>query len=235
MNQKKILSDLLQLKASENRVFVFDIDSTLYNVSPRNQEIVRHFSQIEENLNEELKTKLFSYKTSPKDWGIKAGLLRLGVQNFDQKIIKKIKSHWDQYFFGAHFLKHDLEYPGAVSYLKKLDQISPVYYLTGRDITRMGLGTEAQLKDSGFPLVKDRNKLILKPDKDFLDHDYKLEEIKKLKKTFNEIHFFENEPVIMNTIYDNLPDVKLYLIDSVHSGRAQAYDHILKIDPGFEF
>lgn len=227
---QKILTDLLKLEKSDSRVFVFDIDSTLYDVTPRNQEIVRHFGETKE-LDEQLKTKLKNFNSKSDDWGIKDGLMRLNLNSLNEMIIKSIKSHWNQYFFSKDFLHLDQEYPGAVEYLNTLNKISPVYYLTGRDTERMGEGTKAQLKNSNFPMDVERNKLILKPDKTLLDHHYKLEELKNLKKSFNEVHFFDNEPVILNTVFDHDPEIKIYFVDSVNSGRAEIYPHISSIKP----
>jgi FMN phosphatase YigB (HAD superfamily) len=230
LETQKILKSLLKLNKDENRVFVFDIDSTLYDVTPRNQEIVRHFGETKVN-EDQLKSKLINFNSKSNDWGIKEGLLRLNLKSLNDTIIKSIKSHWNEYFFSKEFLHLDKEYPGAVAYLNALNEISPVYYLTGRDTSRMGEGTIVQLKNSKFPSDSNRNKLILKPDKSLLDHEYKLEELKKLKDSFKDIHFFDNEPVILNTVHDNNPEIKIYFVDSVNSGRANIYPHITSIKP----
>lgn len=229
-----LISYLLNLPKSDDRVFVFDIDSTLYDVTPRNQEIVRHFGETK-MLDETLKSTLKNFNSKPDDWGIKAGLLRLNLNPIDEKIIKSIKNHWNEYFFSKTFLHLDKEYPGAVSFLKKLDAISPIYYLTGRDVTSMGEGTYEQLKTSGFPMDQKRNKLILKPDKNILDHEYKLKELLELKMNFKEIYFFENEPLILNTVFDHDKDIKLYYVHSVNSGRAEIYPQIPAIQPIYTY
>lgn len=228
----KILNHLLNLPKNPDRVFVFDIDSTLYDVTPRNQEIVRHFAQTF-CLEESVKNILLNFELNSDDWGIKPGLLRILKENPQESLIKSIKKHWNEYFFSGDFLHLDQIYPGALQLVQKLDVISPVYYLTGRDIQRMGEGTEIQLKSSKFPLSNDRNKLILKPDQSILDHQYKLEELLSLKKQFSEVHFFENEPLILNTVYDAAPDIHLYYIDSVNSGRAEINPNITTLKPNY--
>jgi hypothetical protein len=226
----QIVKSFLNLKPSDDRVFIFDIDSTLYDVTPRNQQIVRHFGQTKE-LDFDLKIMLQNFDSKSEDWGIKPGLMRLKLNSLSHDLVKAIKNHWDTHFFSKDFLHLDQEYPGAVHFLQKLDELSSVYYLTGRDQERMGEGTYEQLKASRFPMDPQRNKLILKPDKGLLDHTYKLEELMKLQDKFQEIHFFENEPVILNAVYDQAPQIKLYYIDSVNSGRAEIYPHIQKIKP----
>ncbi len=231
-NHKNILDSLLNLKPSSDRVFIFDIDSTLFDVTPRNQEIVRHFAK-HSSLDETLKSLLLKFELNSDDWGIKPGLLRLLIEGNNEDLVKAIKKHWNTHFFSGDFLHLDEMYPGALIFVKKLDLISPVYYLTGRDIKRMGVGTYTQLKNTGFPISDHRNKLILKPDQEMLDHKYKLDEILELKNEFSEIHFFENEPVILNTVWDQSPDIKLYYIDSVNSGRAEINPNILTLKPEY--
>ncbi len=227
------ISKLLSLEPNNTRVFVFDIDSTLYDVIPRNQEIVRNFGRTA-NLPPELKSALEGFQSKPEDWGIKEGLKRIHENlPIDETVIKLIQKHWSKNFFTKDFLHFDKEYPGSVELLKQLDRISPVYYLTGRDIARMGEGTIEQLKKSKFPMDEKRNKLILKPDKSLLDHEYKLDELIKLKTNFSEIHFFENEPVILNAVFDKDSAIQLYYIDSVNSGRAEIYPEIKSIEPNF--
>lgn len=228
----KIINHLLNLPKKSDRVFVFDIDSTLYNVTPRNQEIVRHFAQTKP-IDENLKSILLNFELNSDDWGIKPGLMRILKESPEEALIKSIKKHWNEYFFSADFLHLDEIYPGALEFVKSLDLISPVYYLTGRDVKRMGTGTEVQLKNSGFPLSQKRNKLILKPDQNILDHQYKLDELLVLKNQFSEIHFFENEPLILNTVFESTPDIHLYYIDSVNSGRAEINPNIKVLKPHY--
>lgn len=228
-----VIKKLTQLEPSENRVFVFDIDSTLLDVTPRNQEIVRDFAKKKLTDPEKfsIKNNLENFELTSSDWGIKSGLQRLNLSTVENELLQSIKQHWDQFFFSGDFLHHDKAYPGAVEYLRFLNNISPVYYLTGRDTHRMGKGSYKQLKDHGFPLDKERNKLILKPHKKLLDHEYKLDELKILVKQFEEIHFFENEPVILNTVLEKEPSINLYYIDSVNSGRATINPNIKTIKP----
>lgn len=234
MKTSQLLLPLKQLKPSNDRVFVFDIDSTLYNVSPRNQMIVRHFAETTP-LELNLQNLLLKFISKPTEWGIKQGLLNIFKSNeIDHELIKKIKSHWNKHFFSNTFLHLDEVYPGAVNFLNQLNKISPVYYLTGRDTERMGSGTFKQLEKSGFPVDTERNVLILKPDQNILDHEYKLTEILKIKKSFNEVYFFENEPLILNTIYDFTKDIELIYVNSVNSGRAEIYPEIMEIQPNYE-
>lgn len=233
--EHNIIHKLLKLTPSENRAFIFDIDSTLYDVSPRNQHVVRHFAQTTSSLQKSIKEKLLKFKALSTEWGILPGLSRLGLTPHEHLIVLEIKAHWNQFFFNGDFLKYDREYPHAVKFLNALNSISPVHYLTGRDIPRLGTATISQLKKSLFPMNSHRNRLILKPNKSQPDRIYKLTEIKNFSAQFEDLYFFENEPVILNTIHKELPKVHLYWINSVHSQREDIYPHITSLVPNYKW
>lgn len=222
-------------QAQKEILFVFDIDSTLYNVSPRNVEIIKDFAKRSE-LPKDLQTSLLKVTALPTDWGIKTPLLRLALPNITEQLIRDIKKHWNQFFFGGDFLHHDQEYPGAIEFVNQLSKNAPTFYLTGRDIYRMGDATLKQLKNSGFPTDPEHNRLILKPDMRLLDHEYKISELKALAAQYKKIYFFENEPVILNEVIKQFPkdSVIPICIDSTHSGRALIDRSIIVIPPDYQ-
>lgn len=235
MSQKSFLKQLIEVSKNEKDcLFVFDIDSTLFNVSPRNQEIVKDFAE-KSKLESDLKQILRNFKTEADDWGIRSALLRLNIESITQDLIADIKAHWNQFFFSGHFLHFDETYPGVVEFVNQLSKNAPTFYLTGRDIHRMGKETTKQLQDTGFPIDPEHNRLILKPNKEILDHIYKVDELIKLKSQFKTIYFFENEPVILNDVKSKLSDfVYPIYVDSVHSGRAELMEGIKTISPNYE-
>lgn len=236
MNQSTLLKQIISAAETQNSVlFVFDIDSTLYNVSPRNVEIIKDFAQKKSNLDTSLQSLLLQVEASPKDWGIKPPLLRLNVPHPDQKLFIEIKQHWNQFFFSGDFLHHDIEYPGAVQFVNTLSERAPTFYLTGRDVERMGTETLTQLQQSQFPVDPEHNRLILKPNKEMLDHEYKLNELIKLSKEFKTIYFFENEPIILNEVINHFTENNVIpiCVDSTHSGRAEIDPRITVITPDY--
>lgn len=237
MGQIAFLTQLISISESKNSVlFVFDIDSTLYNVSPRNIEIIKDYAQTNaQNLTPTLQSALMSVTHHYTDWGIKTPLLRLNLLNPDMELLKNIKKHWNEFFFSGKFLHHDEEYPGAVDFVNQLSKHAPTFYLTGRDVQRMGNETLKQLSQSEFPTDPHHNKLILKPNKEMLDHEYKLEELKKLALDFDVIYFFENEPIILNEVVTHFSEDKVIpiCIASTHSGRAEINPKIKIIQPDY--
>lgn len=234
MKHIAFLQEVLKTATQQKSVlFVFDIDSTLYNVSPRNIEIIKDYAQKSSSINSELKSILLTVTAESTDWGIKTPLLRLNHPEVELPLFKKIKQHWNQYFFSGDFLHHDEEYPGAVEFVNALSQHAPTFYLTGRDIARMGEGTLKQLQNSRFPTDPIHNRLILKPDKDILDHEYKISELEKLAQEFDKIYFFENEPIILNAVADRFSAEHIIpiCVTSTHSGRAELYENIQTVEP----
>lgn len=218
---------------------VFDLDSTLFNVTFRNEAILKKFASIDEN------KQRFPHETviirqaiaEHKDWGIKDILIRYGI-DVSGEFGKCIKHFWQKEFFCNDNLHVDQPYPGAVEYVNRLYQSgADVIYLTGRDTKRMRPGTIQSLKYWKFPIEQSRTELITKPDSAFKDENYKVEELKKIltRHTPNEVWFFENEPVITHEVQKLLPQINIVFIDSVHSRRAPTPKDLPKVPMNFEW
>ena len=59
--------------------------------------------------------------------------------------------------------------------------------------------------------------LIMKEDSSIEDSIYKTNKLQTLNKTYKYIAFFENEPVILNKVSKELPQIHLFWVDSTHS------------------
>ncbi len=208
-------------------IFVFDLDSTLFNVSPRIQQIMHDFAELKEIIEKfpHATKRLKNLKVHPTDWGIRNIMGRINLPDLPHNFYVMAQDFWKEHFFANHYLHHDIPYEGAVSFLNKLQQYGhEIYYLTGRDQHRMGSGTVKSLLQHNFPLAEDYSNLALKPNKDILDTNFKrdwfLNLIKnKLENNKIEVLFFENEPVNLHEIKTHLPQIKLIFFDSTHSGK----------------
>ena len=94
-------------------------------------------------------------------------------------------------------------------------------YLTGRDVPRMSEGTERSLKNHAFPLDGQVSRMVLKPQANLDDAEFKLEVIRDCESRYDRIWLFENEPVNLNLIARECPQVGLVFIDTTHSGREE--------------
>lgn len=222
-------------------ICVFDLDSTLFNVAPRTEQILKEFGDVH-NLPDFKKIKV-----NPKDWGLKEILIREGYNLSDSKIKhlhQDLIEFWSHKFFSNEYLHYDTPYLGAVHFVQTLfEKNIDVHYLTGRDISRMGHGTREVLLKWGFPILSDSH-LHLKPHKDMDDHKFKLDWIFNFKNHSNsqiknkvqssekksEIFFFENEPVNINTIGNAVKDLKIIYLNTTHSRKENIQVPVIEIE-----
>lgn len=217
------------LNKQSQTILVFDIDSTIFNVSPRNQGILDLFTSIYSRKFPLLQEPELKIELHYKDWGLRPYLKALEINcsaKPEQKsmLIKEAKSFWNRHFFTGTFLSCDRPYPGVLSLIKFLSTIPlfEIYYLTGRDFTRMRKATLEQLKSWRLPLEKDGS-LITKPSKNLYDNFYKEKELKRLihQNPHKTIYFFDNEPSVFKSCL--FPEEKKYhpiFIESTHSERS---------------
>jgi hypothetical protein len=224
-NLNEILIQTREMTAQNLRTLaVFDLDSTLFNVSTRTQKIINEFAELH-NI-----TELGSVIVRPEDWGIKEALLRAGFSaEKNPEVALKLKNYWSEKFFSDEYLHYDVPYYGAIAFVLELHTAgAEVYYLTGRDQKRMAKGSMEVLKKWGFP-VQDST-LFLKPEKSQDDELFKHDWFTKLDKTkFSKIYFFENEPININAILDNHSEVEVIFLDTTHARKQEVTVPVKKI------
>lgn len=222
---QKILKQLLEPFESETPPVqtVFDLDSTLFCVSYRTQKIIRELGEqvdFQKRFPKEAEV-LRTIEVLPDDWGIRAALIRANLKS-SIDFFEEVKKFWTHRFFSNEYLKYDKPYEGALEYLQSLAKTGiPIRYLTGRDRVRMGPGTLETLQKWGFPLA-DYDHLIMKPTANLNDEEYKTKALMQIVSPDTVTYFFENEPLIIHHVLENLPEVKIIFMESVHSGRAEA-------------
>lgn len=230
-NQNKILSPrqiLLQIKnLSLNHprkpLVVFDLDSTLFDVSPRMEKVLIEISQTAEFIRRfpEVNSYFRNIKTLRNDWGFIKVLQRAGVDHDHYELFDYVRSAWIDKFFSNEFVHFDVPYEGASFFVNQLYHLEiPIAYLTGRDVARMEKGSREVLLKWDFPLNNDSATLILKPFKEMDDAQFKCDWFKTLDKDkFSKIYLFENEPVNINLIKKELPEIEIVFFESTHSGK----------------
>ena len=224
----------LQADSGDNMLAVFDLDSTLYNVTKRSQKILRDFSVDPKMVSRfPAETKVLqNIETQHDDWGIRQAIERSGINN--PAFFSAIKDFWVSHFFSSPYLMHDLPYDGAVEFVNDLHLAgADIMYLTGRDHKRMYQGTVASLKQWGFPIELERVELHLKPNKEMIDAEYKHSMLKSPYTNNRKIFFFENEPVIINKVLSSLPKIEIIFMNSVHSGRENSPEQLKSLNMSF--
>lgn len=229
-NLNEILKLAREMHAQNMRTLaVFDLDSTLFNVSTRSQKILHEFAETHQH--EVLK----NIEVHPTDWGIKEALLRNGYTlEKDIELLKKIRDFWSERFFSNEYIHYDVPYTGAITFVQELEKCGvEIQYLTGRDHQRMRKGSVEVLKKWGFPLQNETD-LHMKPEKSQDDELYKFDWFKKLDtKPYSQIYFFENEPININAVLDLKMQVHVVYLDTTHSRKQSVSNDIMTIK-GYE-
>ncbi|MCM2281863.1 MAG: HAD family hydrolase [Bdellovibrionaceae bacterium] len=231
---RKILEDAhLAHRKGEPFLAVFDLDSTLFDLTVRVQKIIQAFAGDAEMRKKypEACAKLPSARVHPQDWGLLEGLARAGLFEADHpEFFHDLHTHWAACFFSNSYLHEDQPLPGAVEFVQALERENArIMYLTGRDVERMWDGTVASLRAWRFPLDREHTQLVLKPHREMNDAHFKLEVIQNALHTYPHIWLFENEPVNLNLVQARCPAVRLVFIETTHSGREQAADDLDRI------
>lgn len=218
------VSEFVRARVKDSRVAViFDLDSTLFCVSPRTQNILRRLSRDESfrAAFSEASEVLANVEVLPTDWGVKQVLERARMPKMDSpELARAIRNYWRKYFFSSHDLVHDIIYPSANEYVRHLHTLgADIMYLTGRPEGSMRPGTISALHAFGFPYTADE-KLMMKPTEAQTDEGFKANLLRELVKNYDHIWFFENEPVIIEQVRASLPQVRIVFVDSTHSGKS---------------
>ena len=226
MPLNKILKNSSVHKNGKGLVAIFDLDSTVFDVSPRTEQIMKNLAanaDFQKRYPEQCKA-LSKISVESTDWGIKDSLSRHKIEGTID-FFEEVREHWKTYFFHNDYLHLDQPYEGAIEYIKELHKKGArIVYLTGRDVHRMGEGTKRVLLNWELP-VNDHHKLILKPQKGMDDATFKRDVIIEIEAEHDETWLFENEPVNISIVERYCPNVKIVFLDSTHSNREDSPSH----------
>lgn len=227
-----LLSLKSEVQQQHSILAVFDLDSTLFDVSPRIQKILedlRDHPEIKKSY-PQIIPYLKDVKTQRTDWGIKAALMRAlsKVAPPPLNFHKDARAFWARHFFSNEYLHFDHPVEGAVEFVNLLHGMGiEIAYLTGRDWERMGRGTVEVLKKWNFPTPDDSTsvspvRLAMKPAQGSDDSLFKSGWFESIKPhTYSKILFFENEPKILHSVKENHPEIEIFFMETTHSGKAE--------------
>jgi hypothetical protein len=212
---------------------VFDLDSTLFDVTPRIEKILQNFirePEIQSRFPANCKAikEVEIYRT---DWGIRDALIRAGLDGHSPDFHEVIKTYWRKHFFSNEYLHYDSVYDGAVEYVTALyERQVDIVYLTGRDVARLGRGTIDVLNKWNFPMDPTHAQTILKPHMDMDDAQFKSDYFATLPDgKYEYIWLFENEPTNIRVVRKEHSHIEVIFFDSTHSGLHEAPVDLPKI------
>ena len=192
-------------------VVIFDLDHTLFDNGPRTWAILKDFATATGNA--ELLAALDSLSQYNLPYLIGDILASMGFH--DPALTQEAFGWWRERFFVDEWIKLDTPLPGAVQFAKLMyEEGCTLVYLTGRDSPNMLVGTAASLRDSGFPVGLTHTAMVLKPDFDTPDLDFKTEATKFISGLGTVVAAFDNEPANCNLFVDSYPDAVVGFLDT---------------------
>ncbi len=215
-----ILREVLELAGTRHAegppVVVFDLDGTLLDNRPRVVRILHELAETWAEQHPEEATKLRASHTDLVAYGIVHNAQALGVD--DATLHDAIFTFWKDRFFRDAYLRHDVEVPGALSFVRACYAAgASIVYLTGRDLPAMALGTFASLRDLGFPIGVVNTSLVLKPDFETPDVEFKRGVAPAFGKIGRVVASFDNEPANANLFLEHHPHAKSIFVDTQHA------------------
>lgn len=212
----KYLCELGKLeKARDNQPFVlFDLDSTLFDNSPRVHKIIQDFIEEHKDIYPEHTEKMKEIKRQDIVWGIKENLKKVDLH--DENLVNTVIKYWYERFFSNDYII-DVPLKGSYNFIKDLENSGvKIIYLTGRFET-MRQGTERNINEHGFPLDPNGENLVLKPDPKMPDDVFKHQAMENIKRFGHMIGGFENEPVNSNIFQEHYPESEIFFLETNHS------------------
>jgi predicted secreted acid phosphatase len=206
------------VRQGKQPLVMFDLDDTLTNTRERNLRILQDFaaqSDIQTVYPDDV-AKIKLLKVSQIHYSLSDTLKAVGVIN--DELTKKANDFWLARFFTNEYCAKDQATPGAAKYLHLLSRAgAKIVYLTGRDIPRMGDGTQANLILNRFPTDPSQALLIMKPDPQLDDLKFKESQYASVASMGEVIGVFENEPANINSMADAFPEADAIFLDTIHS------------------
>ncbi len=194
---------------------VFDLDSTLLDNRPRQALILREFGAAcgEARLSG-VRPEHF------EGWDLEVAMRNAGLTAARAHELRhSARSFWRERFFTSEYCRHDTPIRGAVDYVREVQTLGVVVYLTGRH-HEMEAGTLDSLGAAGFPLpVAPSTYLFLKPNQELHDDTWKAQACAQVLALGPVRAAFDNEPAHINRYREVFRDALCVHLDTDHSGR----------------
>ena len=196
-------------------VGVFDLDGCLFDTRSRQVHIFREFASQKGAL------ALYAVQANHfRDWDLGNTLRNASIsEDVISSVLDDLKKFWFDRFFTSRYVTFDHAMPGAVDLVNKCRETGlQIVYLTGRDET-MRAGTEDSLRGFGFPLDGEECRLLVKPDFETDDTEFKDAALKTIAGMGEPVLFLDNEPANVNKFNERYPDSMVVFVETDHSPR----------------
>ena len=225
--QAHLLSGLVErIRAADKRftpLIVFDLDGTLLDNRPRTCAILQELADVWAEKRPEQASALRKAKSETLDYLLSDNLKSLGVHGEEDHA--EALEFWKARFFFDERLRHDVPLAGSVEFARACyDAGGTLVYFTGRDLPNMALGTFASLRDRGYPIGVPGTELVLKPNAEMSDEEFKRTVTPLMHRSGVVTAAFDNEPANCNIFQELFPETDVFLLDTQHNPGAPAPD-----------
>lgn len=195
-------------------VVVFDLDHTLFDNGPRTWEILREYAVAVGR--DDLLVALDGLPRFGLPYLLSETLSMCNL--YEEQMHDEALKFWFDRFFTDDYQRHDVPLPGAVSFASQLyDAGATLVYLSGRDSPGMLVGCTASLREHRFPVGLARTAIVLKPDFETPDLDFKTAAVDYIRTQGTVIATFDNEPANCNLFLDSWPDAANVFLETAHA------------------
>lgn len=201
-------------------VVVFDLDSTLFDTAARHHRILREFAH--DHGDPALLAGVAGLALTDFGWDL---VDPLRARGFDSpELHGSLREYWAARFFTDDYVLEDHASEGAPEFVTGCyERGAFIYYLTGRHVGGMETGTQSALLRRGFPALRGRVALHLKPAAHLNDRAFKDTAIAEIRSLRGDVvATFENEPGNANMFQAAFPDAHTFLVGSVHAPEPEA-------------
>jgi hypothetical protein len=213
-------------------VVVFDLDGTLMDNRPRTIAILRELGHSWKARAPHHHERLVGATPESLSYLVKESLASIGV--VEPELVTEAEQFWKDRFFTDDALVHDVALPGAVGFARGCyERGAMLVYFTGRDLPLMGTGSFRSLKDLGFPIGVVGAELVLKPEFNIPDEEFKRKEVKRIERLGEIVAAFDNEPGNCNIFAEGHPGAESVFVDTQHLPGAPKLHPSVKIIPDF--
>ena len=160
------------------------------------------------------------------------GTLMQDCSDCNHSVNLLVKEYWFNRFFTDKYQEYDLPMEGSVAFVNTLYKAgATIAYLTGRDVPGMLVGCADSLRANGYPVGLIRTMMILKPDFETKDLDFKKEAGQFLSQSGTVVAALDNEPGNCNLFLDIWPDSLSVFVDTTCAPNPPALNEgVLTID-----
>lgn len=229
LSKEEVLNAVLHrvqatVKQGRTPVVLLDLDSTLYEVTPRSHAILKEWAQSHHAGHfPMIRTAVAQLPLDEVRYSVHGTLSQLNL--FVPPVLlnqatTSAKDFWVKRFFTDEYLQHDRPYTGAAEFVRRVHaEGAQVVYLTGRDEPNMGKATRENLIRDQFPWNVPCTHLLMKPKYGLDDLEFKTEALREIESLGSLVASFENEPPNVVEFFKLFPNAMHIFVDTVWSDR----------------